>query len=92
MSLVTGESRSATVRAVGDVMVLEITKAHLSPLMSERPELVDSIGAVLEARKKNWEECLHRAEPESPKSPVGAAGDPSSLVHRIRHFFGQSGT
>ena len=92
MSLVTGESRSATVRAVGDVMVLEITKAHLSPLMSERPELVDSIGAVLEARKKNWEECLHRAEPESSKSPVGAAGDPSSLVHRIRHFFGQSGT
>lgn len=92
MSLVTGEPRSATVRAIGDVMVLEISKEHLSPLMEERPELAESIGAVLEGRKKHWEESLHRAEPEHETGASVRRPDSSSLVHRIRHFFGQTGS
>ena len=91
MSLVTGEPRSATVRAIGDVMVLEITKDHLSPLMAERPELAENIGTVLEHRRKDWEESLHRAEPEPERGNSSRKPDSSSLVHRIRHFFGQTG-
>lgn len=88
MSLVTGEPRNATVRAIGDVLVLEIRKGDLSPLMSARPELAERLGELLESRRKHWAESLHRAEEEaSPKSrsTVGSR----SLVHRIRLFFSQ---
>jgi small-conductance mechanosensitive channel/CRP-like cAMP-binding protein len=91
MSLVTGEPRSATVRAIGDVMVLEITKAHLSPLMAVRPELAESIGVVLEERRKSREESLHRNNAAS--HPASAkVNDPSSLIRKIRDFFGNHDT
>lgn len=89
MSLVTGEPRNATVRAIGDVMVLEVAKAHLSPLMAKRPELAERIGSILGERKRHREEHLHRGEAD-PHPAAGTSGDPSSLVRRIRQFFGQS--
>ena len=89
MSLVTGEPRSATVRAIGDVMVLEIAKGHLSPLMAERPELAERIGAVLEERRRHGEESALRDEADS-RPAARATGDPSSLARRIRQFFGHS--
>ncbi|MEP2775691.1 MAG: mechanosensitive ion channel family protein [Luteolibacter sp.] len=89
MSLVTGETRNATVRAVSDVMVLEIRKDDLSPLISERPELAESIGEVLESRKKSREEGLSRAEKDALPKGVSNASSHQSIVNRIRHFFGQ---
>jgi|GEM_PF-3388507 len=77
MLLVTGEPRNATVRAVGDVMVL-------------REELAARMGKLLEERQKNWEEGVNRAEAESRSSASPGAGEVNSLVRRIRHFFGQS--
>ena len=92
MSLVTGEPRNATVRAVGDVMVMEIAKNHISPLMAERPELLENIGEMLEKRKKHWEESLNRAASEALPEKSNTGGDSSSLVRRIRQFFGHTGS
>jgi hypothetical protein len=77
MLLVTGEPRNATVRAVGDVMVL-------------REELAARMGKRLEERHKNWEGGVNRAEAESRCSTSPGAGEGNSLVRRIRHFFGHS--
>jgi small-conductance mechanosensitive channel len=89
MSLVTGEPRNATVRAVADVMVLEIRKDDISPLIAARPELAVSIGEVLESRQKSWEEGLNRAAEESGPKGVSASAGHQSIVKRIRLFFGQ---
>jgi len=86
MSLVTGEPRNATVRAKGDVLVLEIRKGDLSPLMSENPELAERLGQLLEARRKDRSESLDRAGEGT--APIGS-GEQSgrSLARRIRAFF-----
>lgn len=89
MSLVTGEPRNATVRAVADVMVLEIRKDDISPLIAARPELAESIGEVLERRQQSWEEGLNRAAEESSSESVSSGVRHQSIVNRIRHFFGQ---
>lgn len=86
MSLVTGEPRNATVRAKGDVLVLEIRKGDLSPLMSENPELAERLGELLEKRRKNRSERLHRADEELASGKPGEQTT-RSLSNRIRDFF-----
>jgi CRP-like cAMP-binding protein/small-conductance mechanosensitive channel len=51
MSLLTGEPRSANVRAKVNSTLLEITKADIAPIFETHPELIDEISAVLEKRK-----------------------------------------
>ncbi len=87
MSLVTGEPRNATVRANGDVLVLEIRKGDLSPLMSENPELAGRLGELLESRKKHRSESLERAGEGMPH-PHPEDHETLSLADRIRAFFG----
>ncbi len=88
MSLVTGEPRNATVRALGDVMVLEITKAHIAPLMLTRSELAERIGKSLEMRKLNRDESLSRAAEQAIGSTAQAGTEQQSIVRKIRNFFG----
>lgn len=93
LSLVTGEPRGATVRAVGDVLVLEIRKADLAPLMERNPDLAESIGNLLEQRRTARAESLSQAGRDAAESITAAPGN-RSLVKRIREFFssGDSGT
>jgi CRP-like cAMP-binding protein len=51
MSLLTGEPRSANVRAKVNSTLLEITKADISPILEDAPELIDEISTLLEERK-----------------------------------------
>lgn len=51
MSLLTGEPRSANVRAKVNSTLLEITKADISPILEDAPELIDEISTLLERRK-----------------------------------------
>jgi CRP-like cAMP-binding protein len=86
MSLVTGDPRNATVRAQGDILVLEIRKNDFSPLMTQNPELAERLGELLEKRKIQRTESLDRAaESGSAGAPVDPAS--SSLANRIRKFF-----
>ena len=43
MSLLTGEPRSATVRAVDGALVYEVGRRQLQPLLAARPELFDAL-------------------------------------------------
>jgi small-conductance mechanosensitive channel len=89
MSLLTGEPRNATVRAESDVMVMEIRKPDLMPLITENPELAERLGELLETRRKSWAESLNRAEEEAPHGQSSPSASQRSLAHRIRVFFGQ---
>jgi len=50
MSLLTGEPRAATVRAVTGATVYEIGRRQYQPLLRKRPELLDELAAVVEQR------------------------------------------
>ncbi|MBC7979650.1 MAG: cyclic nucleotide-binding domain-containing protein, partial [Armatimonadetes bacterium] len=90
MSLMTGEPRNATVRAEEDVLVLEIRKRDISPLMAASGELAERLGDLLETRMKHWTESMTRAEANAPAGGE-AYGGARSLVKRIREFFAPAG-
>jgi CRP-like cAMP-binding protein len=56
LSFLTGEKRSATVRAVDGATVLEVAASCLRPLVEQRPALLDRLHALLTARRQQNEE------------------------------------
>jgi len=84
ISLLTGEPRLATVRALTEATLVEIDKATLAPILVSNPSLVEKIGAIVLARRR--EAADRRAAPET-----GAAPEPDSLGARIARFFGLKG-
>jgi CRP-like cAMP-binding protein len=89
LSLMTGEPRAATVRAISDVLVLEIRKADLSPLIAQNPELAERLGSLLEQRRKAGAETLHHAQSHAHLT-TKSSPETRSLATRIRNFFASS--
>ena len=58
MSLLTGEPRSATVRALDGALVYEVGRRQYEPLLAGRPELVEALSEAMEARLRAQEELL----------------------------------
>lgn len=82
MSLMTGAHRSATVRAVTDVRVLEVTKMALAPILDASPELVDRFAAMLRTRQAELDRIYgHRSF---------SLLDQGGLAEMIRGFFGRA--
>lgn len=79
MSLLTGEPRSATVRAMGDATVLEISGEAFGAYVRRHPEVVELLAAGASARRREID--ASRAQHTS------APADAGTLVQRIRKFF-----
>jgi CRP-like cAMP-binding protein len=56
MSLLTGEPRSATVLAVGDVSVVEIDAELFRRLAAVHPEAIEQIGMAAAFRRENLDQ------------------------------------
>ncbi len=61
MSLLTGERRTATVRAEDDCEVLEISKPAMAAVLREAPECVNKLSDLLAARKMETDGVLQDA-------------------------------
>ena len=85
MSLMTGERRSATIRAVTDCEVLVVSRNDLRPILEESPALVEGIGSVLAGRAERLGDNL--AAREQAASKRGAVEQKDALLRRIRRFF-----
>jgi small-conductance mechanosensitive channel/CRP-like cAMP-binding protein len=81
MSLLTGDPRTASVRAVGDCTVLEITADVFKAFVLRHPALVERIGAVIAERRAG----IARARATVANLPPPESA--SSLVERVRKFF-----
>jgi CRP-like cAMP-binding protein len=64
MTLCTGECRSATVRAEGEVRLLEIDRGALASLLNDDPSLLDRIGLLVSRRQAQ----LQQLEAEAAKT------------------------
>lgn len=82
MSLLTGEPRSATVRAKVDSSVLEIDADAFTSFIRSRPETVELIAEAATARRRELD--------ASRSDRASVTAEPVSLAQRIRRFFGVS--
>ena len=84
MSLLTGEARTATVTCARPLVVLEVKKDVIAPLLAESPDLADRLGQVLAERKA----ALQKVS----ESQVGGGADTESLAESLKgailRFFG----
>ncbi|MBT8543930.1 cyclic nucleotide-binding domain-containing protein [Polynucleobacter paneuropaeus] len=86
MSLLTGEPRSANVRARVNSTLLEITKADIAPIFETYPELIDEISTVIEQRKAVNQRLMNKTvEPDEVQSSIKA------LAKKILSFFFNKG-
>ena len=81
MSLLTGEPRTATVRARGDCTVLEISAKAFRDYVRNHPEVIDHLAEAAQSRRRTLDErrkTVTDVETESSES----------LVQMMRNFFG----
>jgi small-conductance mechanosensitive channel/CRP-like cAMP-binding protein len=78
MALLTGETRTADVVALTDVTALEIGKDSLQPILTDHPDLVETITAKVVQRQDHLD-SIRSGSPEEEEL---------SIVERVRAWFG----
>jgi len=78
MALLTGETRTADVVALTDVVAIEIGKGALQPLLIAHPELADALSEQIEQRQEHLE-TFRDNSPEQAETTV---------LSRMRDWFG----
>ncbi len=87
-SLLTGEPRSATIRARTDCLLYEIDRDALAPVLQRNPQLAEKLSEVLARRQ----ERLHRLAREGAPVPAREPSRQRSLLRKIRGLFGLDDT
>lgn len=81
MSLLTGRPRAATVVASEETEVLQIKKTALKPILEDNPELVESIGKIVEERRELLNPAIEASEEQIEDEDQG-------VFRSIKNFFG----
>ncbi|MCP4923350.1 MAG: mechanosensitive ion channel [bacterium] len=86
MALLTGEKRSATVKARTHVIAYKVTKEALAPILKSKPELVEALATVVSQRQMDTQKTMDdaQARDQERKKAKEAAG---KLSARIKQFF-----
>ena len=80
MSLLTGEVRSATVKALEHATVIRVDKALFSTILASNPDIIEQLGKVMAQRQQD---LSNEANKIQDKSTVQI-----KLISRIKIFFG----
>jgi small-conductance mechanosensitive channel len=86
MSLLTGERRSATVRAESDCYVMEISKPTMADIIRESPDCLNQLSEILAKRRMETEGIIEEAAPAT----VQAATEQeyrATFLRRLKTFF-----
>jgi small-conductance mechanosensitive channel/CRP-like cAMP-binding protein len=87
MSLLTGEKRSATVRAEGDCYVMEIGKEVMGEVIRESPECLRQLSELLARRKMETEGILKDATTFSADQAAKQREYTATFLKRLTTFF-----
>jgi CRP-like cAMP-binding protein len=87
ISLLTGDPRTATVRALTEATLLEIDKATLLPVLRENPSIVGMLELTMQERRKRAADALEAAR----GGETDRTEDRTPLRLRIARFFGVGG-
>jgi CRP-like cAMP-binding protein len=86
MSLLTGEPRSATVKAATDVLVYEITKEDIELLLEKRPEIAERLTETIAKHRLHNEALLQSRTNQEQAAEVQYFA--AQLLAKMRRFFG----
>src|SRR2546421_3039730 len=86
MSLLTGEPRSATVRADADCYVMEIGKPVMAEVLRDAPSCLEKLSELLAQRKLETEGVLKQAG-RAGEHDLKARQYTASFLQRLRTFF-----
>jgi small-conductance mechanosensitive channel/CRP-like cAMP-binding protein len=85
MGLLTGEPRTATVVAVGETGCYRLDREGFRDVLASRPELAESIAALLASRRVELAEARERLDGE--KAARGLGLGQRDLLSKIKDFF-----
>ena len=85
MALLTGELRSATVKAETDALVYEVTKDDMELLLEKRPEIAESLSQIMAQRLLEREAFMQNLPAE--QQAVEVENFASQLLDKMRGFF-----
>jgi CRP-like cAMP-binding protein len=83
MSLLTGEPRKATVAAESQVILAELSREIIEPLIRRKPEIMEALGAILAHREIVNEKSLREAD-----RAMAEVRKCAEYVQRLKRFFG----
>jgi CRP-like cAMP-binding protein len=83
MSLMTGEARSATVRAVGEVELVMVDKPAFQKIIEDNPTVLEQISEGLAKRQSELKTNAEKTHPGA----ANLATDSHIILKRIRRFF-----
>jgi CRP-like cAMP-binding protein len=86
MSLLTGERRTATVRAETDCHVMEISKPVMAEVLRDSPDCLERLSELLARRKMENEGVLREAASQA-QNETKEREYTASFLHRLRTFF-----
>jgi len=90
MSLLTGEPRSATVTAITDCDLLEISKSGLDPILRTRPEILEQLARSMAERRLSNDVLLAADSGDPERARASAAhvrAYTREIVERAQRFF-----
>lgn len=85
ISLLTGEPRLATVRALSESALVEIDKSTIAPILRANPSLVEKLDVIIGERRRGTADQL------GSQRGSAEAGVPESLRRKMARFFGLKG-
>lgn len=83
VSLLTGDPRTATVRALTEATLLEIDKKTLFPIVRDNPSIIGMLELTMQERRKRSADALEAARGEE----LERTADRTPLRQRIARFF-----
>lgn len=88
MSLLTGEPRAATVRAITPVTAIEVTKEGMHPLLKAQPDLSNKLAVMMAKRRFRTKEMIEsRGTQHASELMLAYARD---VLKKIKSFFSLS--
>jgi small-conductance mechanosensitive channel/CRP-like cAMP-binding protein len=87
MSLLTGENRSATVRADGDCYVMEISKDVMGEVIRDSPDCLKQLSELLAKRKMETEGILKDVAASSADQAAKHREYTATFLKRLKTFF-----
>jgi small-conductance mechanosensitive channel/CRP-like cAMP-binding protein len=85
MSLITGERRSATVKATTDVVAYEVASEQLAPILAEQPQLYEAISQMVAERRLRTNARLAQLDADQQSEEIRSAS--AQILDRMRSFF-----
>jgi CRP-like cAMP-binding protein len=86
MSLLTGERRSATVRAEGDCYVMEISKPIMAEILLESPDCLNQLSEILAKRRIETEGIIKEIKPSADQT-TREKEYRATFLRRLKTFF-----